>query len=155
MTNIGITGQNGFIGTHLYNTLGLYPEKYNRIQFQREWFDESKLLDKFVSECDVIVHLAAVNRHESEHTLYCINNQLTARLVSALDRTRTTPQVIFTSSIQERKGSKYGQAKRESRVILANWSERTGGNFVGLIVPNVFGPFGKPYYNSFIATFCH
>ena len=29
-----------------------------------------------------------------------------------------------------------------------------GGKFTGLIIPNVFGPFCKPNYNSFIATFC-
>ncbi len=33
MKKIGITGQNGFVGSHLYNTLGLQPEKFERISF--------------------------------------------------------------------------------------------------------------------------
>src|SRR5690606_11442264 len=155
MTNIGITGQNGFIGTHLYNTLGLHPEKYNRIQFQREWFDEPEQLDNFVSECDVIVHLAGMNRHEDQQVIYDTNIKITSQLVESLQRTGHTPQVIFTSSLQEERENPYGKSKKESRELLADWSKRSGGQFSGMIVPNVFGPFGKPYYNSFIATFCH
>lgn len=35
MKKIGITGQNGFVGKHLYNTLGLFPEEFQRIDFQK------------------------------------------------------------------------------------------------------------------------
>jgi UDP-2-acetamido-2,6-beta-L-arabino-hexul-4-ose reductase len=61
---IGITGQSGFVGKHLYNSLGLYPDKYERISFERKYFEDDKLMNDFVTNCDVIVHLAAVNRHE-------------------------------------------------------------------------------------------
>ncbi|MDY0230483.1 MAG: NAD-dependent epimerase/dehydratase family protein [Candidatus Cloacimonadaceae bacterium] len=63
MLKIGITGQSGFIGTHLYNTLGLEPENFQRIPFDRCFFEDSTRLEKFVSQCDVIIHLAALNRH--------------------------------------------------------------------------------------------
>ena len=39
--------------------------------------------------------------------------------------------------------------------MLINWADSSKGIFTGLIIPNVFGPFGKPNYNSVIATFCH
>ncbi len=39
--------------------------------------------------------------------------------------------------------------------MLKAWAERNKAAFTGLIIPNVFGPFGNPYYNSVIATFCH
>jgi len=55
----GITGQNGFIGTHLYNTLGLFPQEFERVEFQKDFFEDEKKLDEFVGQCDVIVHLAA------------------------------------------------------------------------------------------------
>jgi UDP-2-acetamido-2,6-beta-L-arabino-hexul-4-ose reductase len=64
MLNIGITGQNGFIGTHLYNSLGLFPNEFNRIDFRREWFHIPEALDEFVAACDVIVHLAALNKYK-------------------------------------------------------------------------------------------
>ena len=38
---------------------------------------------------------------------------------------------------------------------MDNWAKSSGGKFTALIIPNVFGPFGNPYYNSVIATFCH
>lgn len=66
MRRIGITGQNGFVGQHLYNTLGLFPEEFERIDFRKEYFDSESQLDDFVSKCDVIIHLAAMNRHESD-----------------------------------------------------------------------------------------
>ena len=56
MLKIGITGQKGFVGTHLYNTLGLQPEKFERIPFERSFFDNENVLDAFVNQCDVIVH---------------------------------------------------------------------------------------------------
>lgn len=40
-------------------------------------------------------------------------------------------------------------------MLLADWARRNGGQFTGMIIPNVFGPFGNPYYNSVVATFCH
>ena len=39
--------------------------------------------------------------------------------------------------------------------MLESWANRVRASFTGLIIPNVFGPFGHPYYNSVVATFCH
>ena len=50
MKKIGITGQNGFVGSHLYNTLGLNPEQFERIDFQKEYFENSAKLDEFVQQ---------------------------------------------------------------------------------------------------------
>ena len=59
---VGITGQSGFIGTHLFNFLGL-KDNVERIPFQDNYFDDLSKLRKFVDQCDVIVHLAGLNRH--------------------------------------------------------------------------------------------
>jgi UDP-2-acetamido-2,6-beta-L-arabino-hexul-4-ose reductase len=80
---------------------------------------------------------------------------LVSNLVHALDSTQKIPHVIFSSSSQEERDNLYGASKREGRELLANWSKRTGSSFTGMIIPNVFGPFGNPFYNSFIATFSH
>jgi hypothetical protein len=66
---VGITGQAGFVGTHLYNLLGLYPASFNRIPFDDAFFESDEKLDAFVSGCDVIVHLAAMNRHEDPEVI--------------------------------------------------------------------------------------
>lgn len=155
MKKIGITGQNGFVGSHLYNTLGLFPEEFQRIDFQKEFFESEEQLDAFVSQCDVIVHLAAMNRHESQQVIYETNVKLAKNLAESLKRTGSRAHVLFSSSSQEERDNLYGKSKKEGREILAHWAEENGGKFTGLIIPNVFGPFGQPNYNSFIATFCH
>lgn len=155
LKKIGITGQNGFVGQHLYNTLGLFPEEFERVDFQKEYFETPDTLDNFVKQCDVIVHLAAMNRHESQEVIYQTNVDLAQRLAASLERTGSKAHVHFSSSSQEERDNLYGKSKKEGREILAKWAKENGGKFTGMIIPNVFGPFGQPNYNSFIATFCH
>ena len=155
MKRIGITGQSGFVGSHLYNTLGLNDQKYERIEFDKSFFANEDRLDEFVGQCDVIVHLAGMNRHLDQEVVYKTNIDLANKLSESLVRTDSKAQVIFSSSSQEEKDNLYGRSKKEARSILKNCAKQNGGSFVGLIIPNVFGPFGKPYYNSVIATFCH
>ena len=153
--NIGITGQIGFIGTHLTNTLALSPKKYSLIPFEDEYFDSNAKLEEFVSRCDVIVHLAAMNRHNNPKVIYETNISLVNLLVSALESTKSTPHVLFSSSTQEERNNLYGKSKHDGRKLIEEWAIRNNAKFTGFIIPNVFGPFGNPYYNSFIATFCH
>ena len=155
MIKIGITGQSGFVGTHLYNTLGLSPEKYERIRFKDSFFNQELSLQKFVSQCDVIVHLAAMNRHNDPEVIYNTNIGLVKQLISACESSKITPHIIFSSSTQEECDNLYGKSKKEGRKLLEQWADKYGGQFTGLIIPNVFGPFGHPYYNSVVATFCH
>lgn len=155
MKRIGITGQNGFVGSHLYNTLGLKPEEFERIDFEKEFFNDSEQLDHFVKQCDVIVHLAAMNRHSDPEVIFNNNINLVKELIASLERTGSKAHVLFSSSSQEEKDNLYGKSKKEGRELLMNWAEKSGGTFTGMIIPNVFGPFGKPNYNSFIATFCY
>lgn len=155
MKKIGITGQGGFVGSHLYNTLGLSPEKYERVVFSKDFFTDIQQLDEFVKKCDVIVHLAAMNRHPDPEVIYNKNIELAQLLVDSLERTNSKAHVLFSSSSQEEKDNLYGKSKKEGRELLCKWAEEAGGKFTGMIIPNVFGAFGKPNYNSFIATFCH
>jgi UDP-2-acetamido-2,6-beta-L-arabino-hexul-4-ose reductase len=155
MLKIGITGQAGFVGTHLFNTLGLHPEEFERVTFHKNYFSNTTLLNEFVAQCDVIVHLAAMNRHNNPQVIYDTNIELTEKLVNALEATQSKAHVIFSSSTQEERNNEYGKSKKEGRELLHNWSKHADGKFTGLIIPNVFGPFGHPNYNSVIATFCH
>jgi len=155
MLRIGITGQSGFVGSYLFNTLGLQPAKYVRIPFDDAYFRSQGALRKFVGQCDVIVHLAALNRHPDPQVLYETNLELVEKLISAMESERVTPHVLFSSSTQEERENEYGKSKREGRAMLERWAQRNDASFTGMVVPNVFGPFGRPNYNSFIATFAH
>lgn len=155
MKKVGITGQNGFVGWHLYQTLKLYKEEFTLIDFERGFFEDDASLDEFVSLCDVIVHLAALNRHSDPEVIYAMNTGLVKKLVASLERTQSQAHVIISSSTQEERDNLYGKSKKEGRLMLADWASRVGGRFTGMVIPNVFGPFGHPYYNSVVATFCH
>ena len=155
LTTVGITGQHGFMGTHLYNFLGTKSEKIDRVKFHDNYFDNDVHLQNFVKSCDVIVHLAAMNRHKDEQVIYKTNIDLVKKLINACEATNSTPKIIFSSSTQEEKDNLYGKSKRDGRKCFETWAIKNGCKVLSLIIPNVFGPFGKPFYNSFIATFSH
>jgi len=151
---IGITGQNGFIGYHLLQNILLKRDQYEIIPFEKEYFADPTKLQEFVRNCDVIVHLAAMNRGSSEE-IYATNLSLVEKLISAMEITHVSPHIIFSSSTQEMLDNPYGKSKKLGTSLFSEWAEKHNAVFTHFIIPNVFGPFGKPYYNSVVATFCH
>ncbi|RPI43940.1 MAG: NAD-dependent epimerase/dehydratase family protein, partial [Bacteroidetes bacterium] len=155
MTRVGITGQAGFIGSHLYHYLSLFQDRFELVPFRDEIFEDPGQMRDWVVRCDVIVHLAALNRHNDPNEIYRVNTGLVRDLIGAMESTGVTPHVLFSSSTQEDHDNLYGRSKKEGREMFSEWSARSGGLFTGLVIPNVFGPFGNPYYNSVVATFSH
>lgn len=155
MIKVGITGQTGFVGTHLFNTLGLYPDKFIRIPFEDDFFEDTEKLEGFTSQCNVIVHLAAMNRHNDPRVIYETNLKLVKQLISACESTQSTPHILFSSSTQEERENLYGKSKKVGRELFEQWARENDAKFTGFVIPNVFGPFGNPYYNSVVATFSH
>jgi len=154
MQKVGITGQAGFVGNHLLTTLTL-DDSIELIPFERSFFDNQNALEDFVEQCDTIVHLAAMNRHEDMNVIYNTNLNLVNSLITACKNKSVTPHIIFSSSSQEDRDNLYGKSKKEGKEKFAAWAEESGGKFTSLTIPNVFGPFGRPNYNSVVATFCH
>ena len=154
MIKIGITGQTGFIGTHLYNYLGLQDD-IERVPFKDDYFKDINKLSEFVSSCDAIVHLAAMNRHNNPEIIYETNLKLVNQIIEACEATNSKPHILFASSTQEERDNAYGKSKKEGRGLFEQWAERNNAQFTGFVIPNVYGPYGHPYYNSVVATFCH
>lgn len=152
---VGITGQSGFVGTHLANNIRFVDKKFDLIPFEDNFFIENHLMNTFVEKCDVIIHLAGVNRHEDESFIYRRNIELADILVKSLNKSKNKTHLIFSSSIQESNNNLYGKSKLKAREIFEEWSIETGNLFTGLLIPNLFGPFGKPNYNSVTSTFCY
>jgi UDP-2-acetamido-2,6-beta-L-arabino-hexul-4-ose reductase len=154
MLKVGITGQKGFVGSHLHNYLGL-KDDIQRVQFEKEFFDNHQDLVAFVKQCDVIVHLAAMNRHEDAQVIYNTNIALVENLIEACKASNSKPAILFSSSTQESLDNLYGLSKRKGSELLQAWSAENETRVLNMVIPNVFGPFGKPRYNSVVATFCH
>lgn len=155
MISVGITGQPGFVGTHLFEALGQRPDKFRRIPFEDAFFEDESQLRAFVKQCDVIVHLAAMMRSPIEGEVYNVNMRLVHQLVDAMEKEKVAPCLLFSSSIQEGNGSEYGRCKQEGRELLESWAKAHNTGFVGLVFPNLFGPGARPNSHSFIATFCY
>jgi len=151
---VGITGQNGFIGYHAVQQLRLFPEKYEIIPFEKEYFNDPAGLQQFVKSCDAIIHLAAMNRGD-EKEVYATNISLVKKLIEAMEASGAAPHILFSSSTQETRGNLYGNSKKEGAELFAAWAEKNLAVFSHFVIPNVFGPFSRPYYNTVVATFCH
>ena len=152
---VGITGHNGFLGTHLKNQLNFKYDSYQIIPFERSYFDAPNQLQQFARQCDIIIHLAGLNRHHSQEVIYNTNLALSQKLADALVAAAFDGQLIFASSLHQAQNTPYGRSKKESNDIFVHTAEKLHFSYTGLIIPNIFGPFGQPHYNSFIATFCH
>jgi UDP-2-acetamido-2,6-beta-L-arabino-hexul-4-ose reductase len=155
MLKVGITGQAGFIGTHLHNFLNQKKNDIITIPFMDSYFEDDNQLRNFVKDCDAIVHLAAMNRHNDPTVIYNTNIKLVKQLIKALEETGKQNHVLFSSSIQEERDNLYGKSKHDGRLLFEEWAVRNNARFTGFVIPNVFGPFGNPFYNSVVATFCH
>lgn len=155
LTRVGITGAHGFIGTHLSLRLGLRPDRYAMFRIGREDFQDLDRLRSLVGGCDTLVHLAGVNRSADADAPFRENVAIAEKLIAALESLDDPPHVIFASSTHEDASSPYGQGKRAARERLEEWAERRNGVLTTLVVPNVYGPFCRPYYNSVVATFCY
>lgn len=150
-----ITGQEGFIGYHLFNSIKFKNKNLSLINFHKEYFNNDKKLDEIFNSANVIVHLAGLNRADDQKFLYNENLSLSKKILNSLHRINFSGKLIFASSTQENQSNSYARSKRESRLLFEIESKKNGFDFIGLIIPNVFGPFCKPNYNSFISTFCN
>jgi UDP-2-acetamido-2,6-beta-L-arabino-hexul-4-ose reductase len=96
-----------------------------------------------------------MNRHSEPKVIYDSNIKLVNQLINACETTNSKPHILFSSSTQEEKNNLYGKSKSDGRKLFEDWARRCNSSFTGLVIPNVFGPFGNPYYNSVVATFCY
>jgi UDP-2-acetamido-2,6-beta-L-arabino-hexul-4-ose reductase len=150
---IGITGPRGFVAGHLMRTLKARPG-VRVLCCPREAFGDDAKLAGFVDACDVVVHTAGMNRGEDAE-VYTTNVQLAKQLVAAAERTIKPLHIVFTSSTQRDLDNSYGRSKKLAEQLFADWARRGMHRQVtNLIIPNVFGPGCRPFYNSVVATFC-
>jgi UDP-2-acetamido-2,6-beta-L-arabino-hexul-4-ose reductase len=96
-----------------------------------------------------------MNRHDDEQVIYDTNLRLVSSLIEAMKSEEVAPHILFSSSSQEVRENLYGKSKREGRELFEKWAKTNGASFTGMVIPNVFGPFSKPNYNTFVATFAH
>lgn len=147
-----VTGAKGFLGKNL--VAELENQGYKDIfEFSRE--DNITLLERYTRECDFVFHLAGVNRPKDEKEFMEGNAGLTSQLLNLLKKHGNKVPVLITSSIQAENNNLYGKSKKAGEEALFNYSKETGAKAYVYRLPNLFGKWSKPNYNTVVATFCH
>ena len=150
---VGITGANGFLGWHL--RCRLFAHGIPFVAATRETFDSPDLLSAFAEEADVVLHVAGVNRADTEQEVVDGNLQLADALLDACKGASTPPAIVYANSTKARTGGFYGEAKAEAGARLATYGGAADVSVADIRFPHLFGEFGVPFYNSGVTTFAH
>lgn len=147
-----VTGANGFIGKNL---LLPFQEKggIDVVPFTREHSTDD--LPALLVGVDWVFHLAGINRPQHPEEFVTGNTGLTEQLCAAIRDSGKQIPVVYTSSIQAERDNDYGSSKRAAEEVLLALRQDTGNPVYIYRLPNVFGKWARPNYNSAVATFCH
>lgn len=146
-----VTGANGFIGKNLIARL---KERENVAILAHTRDSTLKQLSAQVEQADIVFHLAGVNRPGDPTEFVTGNVDLTQALCKAVLQTERRIPVVYTSSTQAELNNPYGSSKRAAEAALIELAESKGAVHI-FRLPNVFGKWCRPNYNSAVATFCH
>lgn len=149
---IVVTGANGFIGKNLVADLTAKGEQ-PIIRVTRETTENQ--LVQALKQATFVFHLAGVNRPLNENEFMEGNRDFTSKIVATLKQYNANCPVLITSSTQVERDNAYGESKRAGEEIIRRYAEETGAQVYIYRLPNVFGKWGKPNYNSAVATFCY
>ncbi|PLT31785.1 capsular polysaccharide biosynthesis protein CapF [Peribacillus deserti] len=147
-----VTGANGFVGKNLIAELK--NKGYTDI-FEVTRESDCSLLERYTKECDFVFHLAGINRPKDENEFMEGNFSLASQLLELLKKHNNKAPVLLTSSIQVDKDNPYGRSKKAGEDLLFNYYYETDAKVYVYRLPNLFGKWSKPNYNTVVATFCH
>lgn len=151
MIRVAVTGADGFIGRNVMEAVGQDPE-LRGVPITRDTAPAE--LDRALRSADIVVHLAGSNRPDDPSEFMAVNRDFTAHVVDAILGSDARPTIRFASSARAGEDSEYGRSKVAGEVELERYRE-AGGSAVVYRLPNVFGKWARPFYNSAVATFCH
>ena len=152
--NILITGARGFLGKNLRAALrGRYGDAHRLTLLDMPHTEEE--LRAAAAEADFVFHLAGVNRPTDPADFQKGNADFTRQLLTLLKERGKRPPVLLSSSIQAALENPYGQSKLSAEQAVADYGRETGSAVYLYRLPNVFGKWSRPNYNSAVATFCH
>ena len=147
-----VTGPHGFVGKNLIVRLK-EQAGIETLQFARGDSEES--LQTLVHRADAIIHLAGENRPADTAAFARVNAGLTHTLCTAIAASGREIPLILASSIQADLPNPYGESKRAAELAVEQLAAKHANPAVIFRLPNVFGKWCKPNYNSVVATFCH
>jgi UDP-2-acetamido-2,6-beta-L-arabino-hexul-4-ose reductase len=152
MKTILVTGANGFIGKNLIE--GIRRQENMAVkEFDIE--DDKNTLKIHLEEADFIFHLAGINRPKNLKEFEIGNVDLTKTIVRVLEKLKKFPPIVFSSSTQAKLNNPYGISKKKAEDVLIEYGRKNKAKIFIFRLPNVFGKWCRPNYNSVVATFCY
>lgn len=152
MKKILVTGAEGFVGKNLVAELKNHGYE-NLYLYTRESSNED--LKKYTKDCDFVFHLAGVNRPKNEGEFMKGNHGLTEELLIQLKTNDNPCPVLLSSSTQASQDNSYGQSKKAGEDAVLAYGKDTDANTYVYRLPNLFGKWSKPNYNTVVATYCY
>jgi len=149
--SILVTGAKGFIGKNL--VAELKNQGFMDI-FEYDIDTSTTELDSFCQSATFVYHLAGVNRPQNNTEFMTGNCGFTAALLAMLQKHNNNCPLVLASSAQAALANPYGQSKKAAEDMLFEHSQATGAKLFVYRLPNVFGKWCRPNYNSVVATFC-
>jgi UDP-2-acetamido-2,6-beta-L-arabino-hexul-4-ose reductase len=150
--NVLVTGADGFIGKNLVAGL-------NRIEdiqiYKFDIADSTEMLKSYLKDADLVFHLAGVNRPEHVEEFEKGNVSFTQKIIDILTELGRFIPIVYTTSIQARLDNPYGISKKKAEEILIKYNQENNTKVYLYRLPNVFGKWSRPNYNSVVATFCY
>ena len=165
--NILVTGAKGFAGRNLVANLRNIKEGKNRTRpdisigeiFEYDIDSTAEDLREYCSKADFVFHLAGINRPK-DASEFSGNYGILGTVLDTLKECKNTCPVMLSSSVQATlegrfAGSEYGKSKLEAENILFAYGRETDTKALVYRLPNLFGKWCRPNYNSAVATFCN
>ena len=166
--NILITGAYGFVGRNLTAALKNVMENKDKSRHDLKIGDiylydinsSDELLERACQNVDFVFNLAGVNRPQNSEDFMKGNFGFASRLLDTLKKHNNKCPVMLSSSIQASlvgrfENSEYGKSKKAGEQLFFDYGKETGAKVLVYRFQNLFGKWGKPNYNSVVATFCN
>ena len=152
MQTVLLTGAEGFIGKNLRSRLE------RREDIHLLCIDVGNTKEELFAaawEADFVIHLAGVNRPKDVTEFEICNSGFTKELVDLLSSREENVPLLISSSTQAALDNPYGRSKLGAEETIREYAEAKGGSVFIFRLPNVFGKWCRPNYNSVVATWCY